>query len=47
MPIRPFLAGQDLTERASPKCHSRMHLVTFIRCNSGRLEFVWKRRALP
>ena len=30
MPIRPFLAGQDLTERASPKCHSRMNLVTFI-----------------
>ena len=28
MPIRPFLAGQDLTERASPKCHSRMNLVT-------------------
>ena len=33
MPIRPFLAGQDLTERASPKCQSRMNLVTFIDCS--------------
>ena len=26
MPIPPFLAGRDLTQRASSKCHSRLNL---------------------